>query len=48
MAKEKKTAKHGHQTGPRDLVSIRSAKNLKDLLPTKRRNRMSKVYGYKA
>lgn len=49
----KPTKKHSfpkkeHKPGVRDLVSVRDAKKLDDLLPTKRRDRLAKIYGYKA
>ncbi len=39
--------KHEHKPSARDLVSIREPKSLKDLLPSKRRDRLAKIYGYK-
>lgn len=37
----------GHSPSVRDLVSVRSNAKLKDLGGTKRRSRLSKLYGYK-
>jgi hypothetical protein len=50
MAKPKKHAfpKHEHKPSARDLVSVREAKKISDLLPSKRRDRLAKIYGYKA
>ena len=50
MANKKK---HGfpkipHKISVRDLVSVRDPKKLQDLLPAKRRDRLAKIYGYKA
>jgi hypothetical protein len=50
MAQKKKHSfpKIPHKPGVRDLVSVREAKKLQDLLPSKRRDRLAKIYGYKA
>jgi hypothetical protein len=50
MAQNKKHAfpKIPHKTSVRDLVSIREARKLQDLLPSKRRDRLAKIYGYRA
>lgn len=50
MTKPKK--KHGfphipHKPGVRDLVPVREGKKIEDLLPSKRRDRLAKLYGYK-
>lgn len=37
-----------HKPGVRDLVPVREGSKLADLLPTKRRDRLAKLYGYKA
>lgn len=48
MKKAKKHEPKGHKPQLRDLVSIRGdAKKMDDLLPSKRRNRLNKLYGYK-
>lgn len=43
-----KTKSKGHTPTARDLVSIRNAKKIEDLVPAKRHARVSKLYGYKA
>jgi hypothetical protein len=50
MAAKKKHSfpKIPHKVGVRDLVSVRDARKLQDLLPNKRRDRLAKIYGYKA
>ena len=50
MAEKKKHSfpKHEHKPSARDLVSVREARKLQDLLPQKRRDRLAKIYGYKA
>ena len=50
MAEKKKHSfpKHKHEPSARDLVSVHHAKKLQDLLPAKRRDRLAKIYGYKA
>jgi hypothetical protein len=46
--KKKHEEKKGHKPNVRDLVSVREARKLPDLLPSKRRDRLAKIYGYKA
>ncbi len=48
MSASKKTpARKGHKPTTRDLVGVRGSNKLEDLMPSKRRARLSKLYGYK-